>query len=150
MESLENSGPTVTLVTGIDVQSIEEVKDSLVKFGDRYRRKLFSNDELAECETNHEDMANGLALRFAAKEAVLKVLRPMDHIPSWPTIEIYLPPRHTPRVDLTGEAEILARQCGVETISLSVSLARGFAIAAVIAEVKGKQADEHQLAASSA
>jgi len=125
----------MTIVAGIDVQSTDQVKDSLARFGDRYRRKLFSDNELQECEANHEIMAQGLALRFAAKEAVLKVLRPNDRIPSWRTIEVRLPLRGAPTVVLTGEADDHARQRGIENISLSVSLASGYAIATVIAEV---------------
>lgn len=133
----------MTVRTGIDVESIEEIKDALAKFGDRYRRRLFSDPELEECETNHEDMVHGLALRFAAKEAVLKVIQPNDHIPPWRTIEIRLPHRGVPNVVLTGEAESLARKHGVGKMSLSVSLGRGFAIATVVADVTRSDENEH-------
>ena len=133
----------MTVVAGIDVQSIDEVKGSLARFGDRYRRRLFSEHELEECETNHEDVASGLALRFAAKEAVLKVLKPNDRFPSWRKIEIHLPLHEAPKVVLSGEADEFARHHGIENISLSVSLVRGYAIATVIAEVTRVDVDEH-------
>lgn len=142
-KTAEQVGLAVTVVVGIDLQSIDVVRDSLARFGDRYRRRLYSDRELEECETNPENMANGLAVRFAAKEAVLKVLRPNDHIPSWRTIEIQLSPRGGPKVVLTGEAESLARQRGVEKMSLSVSLGREYAIATVIADVTRNESEEH-------
>ena len=133
----------MTIVAGIDVQSIDEVEDSLARFGDRYRKKFFSDNELEECEENHEIIAQGLALRFAAKEAVLKVLRPNDRIPSWRTIEVRLPLRGAPTIVLTGEADDDARRCGIENISLSVRLARGYAIATVLAVVSRNAVEEH-------
>ena len=120
------------LVTGIDVQSIGEVKESLTRFGDRYRTRLYSERELDECAANLERTAESLAVRFAAKEAVIKVLEPHDHIPSWRTIEVLLR-TGGPTIVLNGEAEDLARHKGVETMSLSVSVARDHAIAAVVA-----------------
>ncbi len=86
----------VTVVAGIDVQLIKEVQTSISHFGDRYLTRLYSEDELEECETNLEGRATSLAVRFAAKEAVIKVLRPDDHIPSWRTIEILLNTRSPP------------------------------------------------------
>jgi holo-[acyl-carrier protein] synthase len=124
----------VTVVAGIDVQLIKEVQTSISHFGDRYLTRLYSEDELEECETNLEGRATSLAVRFAAKEAVIKVLRPDDHIPSWRTIEILLNTR-SPTVRLSGEAFEIARLKGVQRINLSVSLTRHYAIAAVVADV---------------
>jgi hypothetical protein len=44
---------TVTVVTGIDIQPIDEVKDSLAKFGDRYLKRLFSDLELIRTTVVH-------------------------------------------------------------------------------------------------
>jgi holo-[acyl-carrier protein] synthase len=131
----------VTVVAGLDVQSIDEVGDSIARFGDRYCHRLFTNQELAQCEMNGEDFVSGLALRFAAKEAVLKVLRPRDRIPPWRSIEIRLPVRGIPGVLLSGDAAALAMRGGVEDILLSVSSARGCAMATAIAEVRRPEID---------
>ena len=120
---------------GIDIQPIDEVKDSLAKFGDRYLKRLFSDLELEECQISHENLAGCLAVRFAAKEAVIKVLGPNDHIPSWRSIEVLLQPRGGPKIVMSGEAEQLARQNGVERMLLSVSLGRDYGIATVVADV---------------
>ena len=128
----------MSTVTGIDIQPIDEVAESLARFGDRYLRRIYGELELEECQTNDVHLARDLALRFAAKEAVLKVLRPHDHIPSWRLIEVLLRHREGPRVVLIGEAEQLARHNGVERMFLSVSRGRDYAIATVVADVTMK------------
>jgi holo-[acyl-carrier protein] synthase len=125
----------VTVVTGLDIQPLDEVEVSLSRFGDRYLRRIYTEREVAECESDRHSMASGLAIRFAAKEAVLKALAPYDHIPSWRTIEVLFRSNSVPTVELCGEAELLARQRGVEKMFLSVSLGRGYAVAAVLANV---------------
>jgi holo-[acyl-carrier protein] synthase len=125
----------VTVVTGLDVQSIEEVEASLTRFGDRYLRRIYSEREVAECETNRDMMARSLALRFAAKEAVLKTLEPHDHIPPWHSIEVIFGVGHTPSVLLSGEARSLAHWRGIENLHLSVAFGPDYAVAVVVADV---------------
>ncbi len=123
------------LTTGIDIQRIDEVRDSYATFGDRYLRRLFSDRELAECDTTHSGFVRGLAARFAAKEAVLKALEPHDHIPSWRSIEVLCAMSPAPAVLLSGEAEDLALRRGVQNILLSVGFSRELAFAAVAADL---------------
>ena len=125
----------VTIITGIDIQSFDEVEESIARFGGRYLRRIYSEREVAECMAHLPTMARCLAVRFAAKEAVLKALTPHDHIPSWRTIEVLFHSKSSPTVELCGEAELLARRRGVEKMFLSVSLGRGCAVAAVVADV---------------
>jgi holo-[acyl-carrier protein] synthase len=132
----------MTMAIGIDIQLIDEVEDSLARFGDRYLRRLCTSLELEEFENDHVNLAENLALRFAAKEAVIKALRPHDHIPPWRTIEILLRPHGGPRVVLSGEAHEFARLSGVERISLSASVGRGYAIATVVADVVKTNTEE--------
>jgi holo-[acyl-carrier protein] synthase len=126
----------MTVVAGIDIQNIDEVDDALSHFGDRYLRKLFSDPEIDECTSMRRHDVEGLAARFAAKEAVIKVLRPYDHIPSWRSIEVHLEPSG-PMIVLHGEAKEMANRVGLGTMSLSVSVAREYAIAAVVATLTG-------------
>jgi holo-[acyl-carrier protein] synthase len=128
---------TVTLVTGFDIQPIDEVRESIERFGDRYLKRIYSDRELDECRANAESLARTLALRFAAKEAVLKVLRPDDHIPSWRSIEVLLRVGGGPRIALRGEAAERAGQIGVRRMLLSVSLSRECGIATVLADLTG-------------
>jgi holo-[acyl-carrier protein] synthase len=125
----------MSIITGIDVQSFDEVEASIARFGDRYLRRIYSEREVAECVTHQPTMVRSLAVRFAAKEAVLKAFSPHDHIPPWRSIEVLFHSNAVPTIALHGEAEHLARQHGVEKMFLSVSVGRGYAIAAVMGDV---------------
>jgi holo-[acyl-carrier protein] synthase len=118
----------MSLTTGIDIQSFDEVEDSIARFGERYLRRLYSDRELEECAD-----ARSLATRFAAKEAVLKALAPHDHIPPWRSIEVLLRRSGGPIVILSGEAELIAREKGLGAIAVSVSATRDRAVAVIIA-----------------
>lgn len=76
------------ILVGIDVQPIEEVEPSMRQFGVRYAHRLFTDVELESCGENPVTAASGLAGRFAAKEAVLKILDSQDTVPPWKSIEV--------------------------------------------------------------
>lgn len=121
---------------GIDLQLIDEVSSSLAEFGTRYSQRLYTQRELRECERSSEPVATALAKRFAAKEAVLKVLDPDDVIPSWLTIEIRSENRAIPEIFLSGEASELANRRGIVRMFLSCSQSLTSVIATVIADIK--------------
>ena len=66
------------LRVGTDVVDVSEVAGSLQRLGDRYARRVFSEDELAvwRLEGATARAATDLAERFAGKEAAIKVLAP--------------------------------------------------------------------------
>jgi holo-[acyl-carrier protein] synthase len=124
-----------TIRIGLDVQSIEEVRDSLEEFGDRYTQRLFTPHEIESSAGDNSTRASSLAGRFAAKEAVMKVLDIEDHVPSMKSIEIWRDDGHRPTVRLQGLAAELAHQQGIDHFSLSLSHSGGVAAATVIAEI---------------
>jgi holo-[acyl-carrier protein] synthase len=125
----------VTLTAGIDIQSIGDVTDSIERFGDRYLTRILGDREIEDSQ-HHDDVARCLAMRFAAKEAVIKALEPHDHIPPWRTIEVIFQHRDRPQVVLGGEAALCALKKGITSFALSVGCTRGYAIATVIANVE--------------
>jgi holo-[acyl-carrier protein] synthase len=122
------------VLVGIDIQPIGEVEESLRTFGARYRRVLFTDHELESCGDN-ASTASSLAARFAAKEAVLKILDVEETVPPWRSIEVRQSASGRPEILLHGEAAELARLQGIQDISLSLSHAGGIATAAVVAPV---------------
>lgn len=120
---------------GLDVQSIEEVQDSLKEFGDRYTQRVYTAHEIESSVGDPSTRASSLAGRFAAKEAVLKVLDIDDKVPWMRSIEVWRPDDRRPTVRLIGAAAELARRQGIDRISLSLSHSAGVAAAAVIAEI---------------
>jgi holo-[acyl-carrier protein] synthase len=124
----------MSVLVGVDFQPIDEVATSLIKCGDRYRRLLFSDAELAYCGES-ASTASKLAGRFAAKEAVLKILDTQSIVPSWRSIEVGSAPGARPEIALLGSAADLAQSQGIGNLSLSLSCAGGVATAVVVATV---------------
>jgi holo-[acyl-carrier protein] synthase len=124
-----------TIRIGFDVQSIEEVQDSIEEFGDRYTQRVFTPHEIESSVGDTSTRASSLAGRFAAKEAVLKVLDIEDKVPLMRSIEIWRPDDHRPTVRLQGLAADLARRQGIDEFSLSLSHSGGVAAAAVVAQI---------------
>src|ERR1700749_4027374 len=76
----------VLLGLGIDVASIERIRESLDRFGDRFWERILTENERADL-SKRPDRAVALAGRFAAKEAAAKALGgPPDVL--WHTIEV--------------------------------------------------------------
>ena len=123
----------MTTVVGVDVQSIGEVAQSLAEFGSRYTRRLFTDAERSHCNESPETAASRYAERFAAKEAVLKVLSVRSAVPSWKDIEIRLTGSGRFEVALHGVAAELAHERGIRALALSMSHAGGIATAVVVA-----------------
>jgi holo-[acyl-carrier protein] synthase len=126
------------VLVGIDLQPIDEVKDSLRDFGDRYRHFLFTDHEL-ESSGDSPATASSLAARFAAKEAVMKILDTQESVPPWRSIEVRRTLSGSPEIMLHGEAADLARRQGIQEISVSLSHAGGMAAAAVVAQVDAQR-----------
>lgn len=117
---------------GVDVVDIVEFAHNLDIGGERFAVRLFTEGELAYCGGRAEQ----LAPRFAAKEAVSKVLgtgfrgvRPTD-------IEIRTAPEGRPTVTLTGGAADAAAAVGFESVLISMSR-EGACAAAVAVGLRG-------------
>jgi holo-[acyl-carrier protein] synthase len=123
----------VSAVVGIDVQSISEVEASIDEFGNRYLQRLFTSREMETRLGASFSEASSYAGRFAAKEAVLKLLNPREIIPMWREIEIFELTGGRAEIGLYGIAAELAHKKGIVSVSVSISCARGFAMAAAVA-----------------
>ena len=58
---------------GSDLANIDRIAATLARFGDRFRRRVFTETEIAKAETR-ADVAGTYAKRWAAKEACSKAL----------------------------------------------------------------------------
>jgi holo-[acyl-carrier protein] synthase len=118
---------------GVDLVSITEVQRSIETFGDRYTDRLFSAHERASCVGNPRTIAAGLAARFAAKEAAIKVLRPTGAAGLWRSIEVVRAESGACDLRFTGEAATLAADAGIETVAVSLAHEHDMALAVVLA-----------------
>lgn len=121
---------------GIDVASVDSIRDSITTHGSRYLARLYTPQEIEDCRTAAGVDPARLAARFAAKEAALKALRVGDEAVSWRDVEIQRDPAGWVKVSLSGNAARLARRAGISDLSLSITHERGCAAAVVIAEIR--------------
>jgi holo-[acyl-carrier protein] synthase len=123
------------LRVGVDLVSVRDVARSLERFGERYARRVFTAREAAYCRAaSGRAAAARFAVRFAAKEAALKALRPETPWADWRAIEVWRHPSGSCEIVLHGEAAELASRQGIETLALSMSHDGGRAAAVVVAE----------------
>jgi holo-[acyl-carrier protein] synthase len=117
---------------GVDLVGIDDVARSVEQFGDRYLERVYTPREIADCAGSPQARAAGLAARFAAKEATVKVLRPDADIPAWRSVEVVRAPGGWVDLELTGVAADLARRAGITDLSVALSHDAGLATAVVV------------------
>lgn len=116
---------------GVDIVEIRRIEASLSKRGERFLNRLFTPAEQAYC-LSKSNASIYLAGRFAAKEAVLKVLGTGLRNAKWTDIEIKKDDLGKPHVRLSGAAGALAAQQEISRILLSISHSRKYAVAQAV------------------
>jgi holo-[acyl-carrier protein] synthase len=117
--------PAGTTELGIDIIKVERIRRSLERFGSRFSQRVLTPAEQRYVRDRPETMAG----RWAAKEAVSKVLGLGVRGIGWREIEIERLPTGQPAVRLHGRAERRARQLGMERIAVSISHEDDYAVA---------------------
>jgi holo-[acyl-carrier protein] synthase len=112
---------------GCDLTEVEAVRTSIATFGERYLGRIYSADERRQTGEAPER----LAARFAAKEAVLKLLG-VDAL-SVVDVEILSAPSGAPYVRLSDGALASAGVQGIGEIAVSLSHEGGMAMATAFA-----------------
>ncbi|MFZ6656349.1 holo-ACP synthase [Undibacterium sp. TJN19] len=119
---------------GTDLVWIPDIQASIANFGDRYLQQLFCPEELYDCRGEEASRNASLAARFAAKEALMKVLRPSrDTVLNWQNIQVLKRRDGSPELVLLAEAYNLARKAGVQQLTVSLSHEHEYASATVLA-----------------
>ncbi|HEU0235909.1 MAG TPA: holo-ACP synthase [Candidatus Limnocylindrales bacterium] len=117
--------PPGTTELGIDIIKVERIRQTLARFGPR-----FSGRVLTPAEQRYvRDRPETLAGRWAAKEAVSKVLGLGVRGIGWRDIEVERLPTGQPAVRLHGRAAARADQLGMTRIALSISHESDYAVA---------------------
>src|SRR5271157_1666462 len=117
--------PPGTMELGIDIIRVARIKDSLARFGDRFTRRVLTPAEQAYVRGRAETMAG----RWAAKEAVSKVLGLGVRGIGWRDIEVERLPTGQPAVRLHGRAARRAEQLGMGRVAISISHEAEYAVA---------------------
>ena len=113
---------------GVDIVEIERIQRFVARYGEKFLRRVYTEAELELCRNNVPE----LAVRFAGKEAVMKVLGTGRRGVSWRDIEILSNERRAPLVHLHGRARARAEKLGIMEIAISLSHSRDYAIASAI------------------
>ncbi len=118
---------------GIDLVDFPRIEDMAKRHGPRFLDRIFTASEQAYADANKNRMEK-LAGRFAAKEAILKLMGTgwRGKI-AWTDIEIVNNPSGQPEVNLSGEVEKIAARLGIKHISVSITHTANFAIASAVA-----------------
>ena len=119
------SVPEGTTELGIDIIKVERIKAAIERFGERFSNRVLTPSERRYVRSRPETFAG----RWAAKEAVSKVLGLGVRGIGWKEIEVERLPTGQPAVRLHGRALRRAEQLGMDRIALSISHESDYAVA---------------------
>jgi holo-[acyl-carrier protein] synthase len=117
--------PEGTTELGIDIIKVARIRDTLARFGPRFSERVLTPAERRYVRDRPETLAG----RWAAKEAVSKVLGLGVRGIGWKEIEVERLPTGQPSVLLHGRAARRAEQLGMNRIALSISHESDYAVA---------------------
>jgi phosphopantetheine--protein transferase-like protein len=117
--------PEGTTELGIDIIKVDRIRASLERFGERFTQRVLTSNEQRYVRGRPETMAG----RWAAKEAVSKVLGLGVRGIGWRDIEIERLPTGQPAVRLHGRAAARAEQLGMARIAVSITHEADYAVA---------------------
>ena len=123
---------------GMDLCEISRINSTLNKFGDRFKKRCFTFNEINKCDRVNNS-SNCYAKRFASKEAVSKALGTgFGKGVYWKDIEIINLKSGKPKVILNGNAKKILMDMIPENkdyrISITITDEAGLAQALVIIE----------------
>ena len=122
---------------GIDLVDCPRIEDMINRHGTRFINRVFTAAEQSYADAN-KDRIEKFAGRFAAKEAILKLMGTgwRGKI-AWTDIEVINNAAGQPEVTLDGEVKKIADKLGIKHISVSITHTANFAIASAVALTKG-------------
>ena len=123
------------LTNGIDIVDIRRIKKTIDRFGDRFKKKCFTSDEIKKSQKTIKSVES-LAKRYAAKEACAKALGTgLARGVFWKDIEIYNNKNGKPMIKLHNKALNYLNKISKNSdhsIELSLTDEANYAIANVI------------------
>jgi len=118
---------------GIDIVETVRIRRLIDEHGAHFLDRVFTTAEQAYCNASRKRSLEHFAGRFAAKEAVLKVLGTgwRGGI-AWTDIEVVKEPSGQPQVKLSGECARIASERGISRWHISISHIETHATASAI------------------
>ncbi len=124
------------ILHGIDLVDCPRIEQMLERHGERFLDRVFTPAEQKQAN-EVKNRIEKLAGRFAAKEAVLKLLGTgwRGKI-AWTDIEVVNNPLGKPVVTISGEVKRIADEMKISEINLSISHTANFVMASAMAITK--------------
>jgi len=125
------------LGTGIDMIEVERVERALTRprTGERFRDRVYTEREVAYCESRGQPRYQSYAARFAAKEAAMKAMGTgWNRNVGWSEIEVVRERGKAPTIALHGKSAAFAGRKNIARFHLSLTHTAAQAIAHAIAE----------------
>jgi len=121
------------ILHGIDLVDFPRIEEMISRHGSHFLDRIFTQTEQEQANVM-KNRIERLAGRFAAKEAILKMLGTgwRGKI-AWTDIEIVNNQFGQPQVELFGEVKKIASKLGAGDISLSITHTANFVIASAVA-----------------
>jgi holo-[acyl-carrier protein] synthase len=121
---------------GIDLVDCKRIDAILKRHGDHFLARVYTPGE-QESAGQGRNRIQRLAARFAAKEAVLKLIGTgLRGRMAFTDVEVVNDALGKPEVRVFGEVERRVQEMGIEQISISITHAADLAIASVVALTK--------------
>jgi holo-[acyl-carrier protein] synthase len=118
---------------GADLIEVGRVAGAVARFGESFLQRIYTAHE-REYSRVHGDFHAHLALRFAAKEAVMKALGTgWDRGIRWQDIEM-VRAEGKPNIVLYGRAKQLAEELGVTDVHITATHSQDLAFCQVLLE----------------
>ncbi|SNV66504.1 holo-ACP synthase [Veillonella rodentium] len=118
---------------GNDIIEIKRITDAINK-SDRFLERLFTEAEIAYCESRNKGKYESYAGIYAAKEAFLKALGTGLRKGSWLDIEIAHDNLGAPFIRLQDVFKEIYDETGYKNILVSISHCQSYAMSTVIFE----------------
>ena len=122
------------VATGVDIVDIARIEGVFARRGSRFRDRVFTDAEIAYCESRGSKFAS-YAARFAAKEAMMKALGTgWSNGIAWRDVEILRDEKGAPSIKLSGRALEYFNRLGARKVHISLTHSRDLAMAQVVLE----------------
>lgn len=115
---------------GVDIVETTRIEAMVSRYGNRFLDRIFTRQEQAYCQGR----IPSLAARWAAKEAMSKAFGTGIGEIAFKDIEVCNNTQGRPEIVLHGPARQMAQLLGFTQIALSLSHAKAYAVAFVVAE----------------
>ena len=118
---------------GTDIIEIDRIKKSIENNGDVFKNRVYTEKEVAYCESKKNQKYQHYAARFAAKEAVFKAISKKvnnKYDVEWKDIEVENDEQGRPSVNLNNNKLDL----DIKDIDISISHCKEYATATAIVE----------------